>query len=115
ERWNVFVIENGERSGEPLLSLKLDRDAAVLHVVRGLHCHVWENYTEGGNVLLSRETTRWLCELVGSIDLERVTTDEELRREAADLVFHAVVGTSRLPLSSVEAPHPLFTLGRLAY
>ncbi len=39
----------------------------------------------------------------------------ELRAEVAELLFHAVIGTSRLPLSSVEAPHTLFTFGRLAY
>ena len=30
-------------------------------------------------------------------------------------LFHAVVGTSRLPLTSVEAPLPAFSLGELAY
>jgi hypothetical protein len=115
ESWNVFVIDDGVRSGAPLLSLKLDHATGELHVVRGLYCYIWENYTEGGNVLLSRETTRWLRELVGTIDLTRRPDPEELRAELADLVFHAVIGTSRLPLNSVEAPHPLFSLGQLAY
>src|SRR5205807_6691488 len=30
-------------------------------------------------------------------------------------LFQALVGASRLPLTSVEAPHPLFSLGQLAY
>lgn len=115
ESWNVFVIDNGVRSGEPLLALKFDPAGHQLYVVRGLHCHVWENYTEAGNVLLSRATTRWLRELVGTLDLTRFTARDPLRSAVADLLLQAVVGTSRLPLSSVESPHPLFTLGRLAY
>ena len=115
ESWNIFVVAQGEISGEPLLSLKVDRAAGLLHVVRGLHCYVWTNYTEGDNVLLSRETARWLRELVGTLKLADFTESEPLRHEVADLVFHAVIGTSRLPLSSVESPHPLFSLGQLAY
>src|SRR5689334_23034931 len=36
EAWNLYQLANGERSSEPLLSLKLDGPAAHLHVVRGL-------------------------------------------------------------------------------
>jgi hypothetical protein len=38
-----------------------------------------------------------------------------LHDELICLLFQAVVGTSRLPLTSVEAPLPVFTLGQLAY
>ena len=31
------------------------------------------------------------------------------------LLFHAVVGTSRLPLTSIEAPLPAFSFGQLLY
>ena len=39
----------------------------------------------------------------------------ELRHELIRLLFHAVVGTSRLPLTSVEAPLPAFSFGQLLY
>ena len=86
-----------------------------MHVVRGLLCYVWEGYDAGGNVYLSRETTRWVRELTGTILLPRFPTEGELLDELVCRVFHAVVGASRLPLSSVEAPLPAFSLGRLAY
>jgi hypothetical protein len=40
---------------------------------------------------------------------------EVLKDELGSLLFHAVVGASRLPLTSVEAPLPAFSLGQLAY
>src|SRR4051794_25335360 len=66
ESWNVFGHDEMGRSGEPLLSLKLDLERGQIHVVRGLLCHVWEGYDAGGNVYQSREVQRWVRELVGS-------------------------------------------------
>src|SRR5262249_16684161 len=57
-------------------------------------------------------TRKWVRELVGTIPLDRFA---ELRDELVCRVFQAVVGTSRLPLTSVEAPLPAFSLGQLAY
>jgi hypothetical protein len=114
ECWNVYLTDETGRSGEPLLSLKLDRTQGVLHVVRAILCHVWEGYAEG-NVYRSRETTRWVRELTGTIPLAHFEDSRTLRDELVCRVFHAVVGASRLPLTSVEAPLPGFSLGRLAY
>jgi hypothetical protein len=113
--WNLHTLENGVASGEPVLSLKLDPIGGLLHVVRGLECHVWEGYDSGGGVILSRETRKWVRELVGTIRLAEFTTCEELLDEIICQLFHAVVGVSRLPLTSVEAPLPAFSFGRLAY
>src|SRR5947209_306799 len=115
EAWDVYLVDETGRSGEPLLSLKFDHTGGRLHVVRGLLCYVWEGYDAGGNVYLSRETTRWVRELTGTIPLDRFTTEGELLDELVCRVFHAVVGASRLPLTSVEAPLPAFSLGRVAY
>jgi hypothetical protein len=115
EAWNIFILENGARSAEPLLAVKLDPGAGELHVTRGLLCHAWEGYHAGDNVYLSRETTRWLRELVGTITLAGLCDTGELREELSGLLFRAVVGTSRLPLTSVEAPLPAFALGQLGY
>jgi hypothetical protein len=117
EEWNVYAAPApGEpRPNEPLLSLKLDAEAGQLHVVRGLDSYVWEGYDAGGNVYLSRQTRKWVRELVGSVRLDRFADLEELRDELACLLFAAVVGTSRLPLSSVESPLPSFSFGQLFY
>lgn len=115
EAWNLFQVEDGARSAEPLLSVKLDTEANLLHVVRAMYCYAWEGYDAGGNVFLSRETCKWVRELIGTIDLGQFADEQELRDELVCLLFRAVVGTSRLPLTSVEAPLPAFSLGRLAY
>lgn len=115
ECWNAFLLQNGSRSGEPLLSVKLDAPAGQVHVVRGVHSYVWEGYDAGGNVVLSRETTRWVRELVASFALADFSDLADLHRALADALFRAVVGTSRLPLTSLEAPLPAFVLGQLAY
>jgi hypothetical protein len=114
DTWNVYRVEDGRRSDEPLLSLKLDRAAQVVYVTRAIHCYTWEGYHAGDNVYLSRETQRWVNELVGSVDLKRAN-DESLFVELVELLFQAVVGVSRLPLNSVEAPLPDFSLGKLGY
>jgi len=115
EAWNVFLAGPEGRSGEPVLSVKLDAGARRLHVVRAIHCHAWEGYHAGDNVYLSRETRKWVRELVCTIHLEQLTRPDELRDELICGLFQAVVGASRLPLTSVEAPLPGFSLGHLAY
>ena len=116
EAWNVYQkTAEGERASEPLLSVKLDVEEGRLHVVRGLDSYVWEGYDAGGNVYMSRERRKWIRELVGTIHLDRFADLDELRDELACQLFQAVVGTSRLPLSSVETPLPDFSFGRLFY
>ncbi|MBI1916622.1 MAG: hypothetical protein HYS12_18095 [Planctomycetes bacterium] len=115
EAWDIYLVDDSGRSGEPLLSLKFDRAGDRLHVVRGLLCYVWEGYDAGGNVYLSRETTRWVRELTGTISLGHFATESDLLDELVCRLFQAVVGASRLPLTSVEAPLPGFSFGRLAY
>jgi hypothetical protein len=115
EAWNVHAVEGGTRSAEPLVAVKLDLAAGRLHVTRGMLCYVWEGYHAGDNVYLSRETTRWVRELVGTVALDAFRDTAELSAELAGRLFQAVVGLSRLPLTSVESPLPDFSLGRLAY
>jgi hypothetical protein len=115
EAWSVFQIEGGTRSAEPLLSVKLDADGGQVHVVRAIHCYAWEGYRGEGNVFLSRETQKWVRELVGTIHLDRFGNEEQLRDELICLLFLSVVGKSRLPLTSLEAPLPAFSFGQLAY
>src|SRR5581483_5722624 len=115
EEWNLYLVEEGQRSGEPVLSLKLEQEESRLHVVRGILCHVWEAYDSGGGVILSRETTRWVRELTGNLTLAEFSRTEDLLDELVCRVFHVVVGASRLPVTSVETPLPSFSLGQAAY
>src|SRR5579859_2827416 len=87
EMWNVYRLEAGRRSDEPLLSLKLDAEAGLVHVTRAIHCYAWEGYDAGGNVFLSRETQRWVNELVGTVDLKSFSDAEALRAELSGLLF----------------------------
>lgn len=114
EAWNVYTVERGTRSDEPLLSVKLDVDEALLHVTRAVLCHVHEPFDAGG-VIETREVERWVPELVGTLRLDLFRDLAEFQDELTCRLFQAVVGTSRLPLTSLEAPLPAFTLGRLAY
>jgi hypothetical protein len=115
--WNVFLAKPSEAAGvaEPLLSLKLDAAGGVLHVVRGLESYAWEGYDAGGNVILSRQRRKWIRELTGTIRLEQFADLGDLEDELACQLLGAVVGASRLPLASVEAPHPLYSFGELFY
>ncbi|HEY7326317.1 MAG TPA: hypothetical protein VH592_01660 [Gemmataceae bacterium] len=117
EVWRIYpTTPPGEgRPNEPLLALYLDAAAAQLHVVRGVDCYVWEGYDAGGNVYLSRERRKWVRELVRILRLDHFSNLEELRDELACALFQAAVGTSRLPLSSVETPLPQFSFGQLFY
>jgi hypothetical protein len=115
--WNVFLAQPSEAAAvtEPLLSLKLDAAGGVLYVVRGLECYAWEGYDAGDNVILSRERRKWVRELTGTIRLEHFNDLSDVEDEIACQLFRAVVGASRLPLASVEAPHPLYSFGDLFY
>jgi len=115
ESWNLFLEEEGTWSEEPLLSLKYDAARQQLHVVRAVRSYVWEGYDSGGGVYLSREAIRWVRELVETVDLKRWTDKAALRGELTAAITHAVVGSSRLPLTSIEAPMPAYALGHLFY
>ncbi|MCI0639119.1 MAG: hypothetical protein L0Y72_28360 [Gemmataceae bacterium] len=112
--WNIYKWENETRADEPLLSVKLDQERGEIHVVRGILAYVWEPFDSGGNVIESREVQRWTRELVGTLrwqDYDEILLVGELE----ELVWQGLVGTSRLPLNSVETPLPEFVLGRFGY
>lgn len=113
--WHVVEEPPHAEGTEPLLSVRLDPQARAIHVTRGIFCRVWEGHDAGNGVIESREVTRWTHELVGSLNVDDFGTLDDLCDELTCLIWQAVVGTSRLPLHSVEAPLPAFTFGRLAY
>ena len=115
ETWGVYQREAADRSAEPLLSLKWNAAERRFYVVRGMESYVWEGYDAGGGVILSRERRKWVRELVGAVAFDQFTDAGEFLDELIRLLFHAVVGASRLPLTSVEAPLPAFSFGQLLY
>ena len=100
---------------EPLLAVRFAAETGTIFVTRSLLLRGHETYDAGGNVIESREVPRWQRELVGTIRLAQFRCAGALRDELACLLFHAVVGLSRLPLTSVESPLPDFSVGRLGY
>lgn len=112
--WTVTQQTDHRPADRPLVALLWDSTREELHVVRSLLCHVWESYDDGG-VIQSRETAKWIMELVGTLRPSEFADAEELRDEVICRLWQAVVGTSRLPLTSLEAPLPAFSLGQLAY
>jgi hypothetical protein len=115
EAWHIFLTDENGRSAEPVLSLRLDASAMQVHITRAILCYAWEGYHAGDNVFLSRETRKWVRERVGTIDLAHFNSLDDLRDEVICILFQAVVGSSRLPLTSLEAPLPAFSLGQLAF
>src|SRR5262249_19508963 len=81
EAWNAYLVDDGRRSAEPILALKLDVAGKQIHLVRAIHSYVWEGFDSGGNVIETRETTRWVRELVGTIHLDEFETGVELLDE----------------------------------
>jgi hypothetical protein len=115
EIWAVHLDDGaGERSTEPILAIRFDAATGRLYVTRAILCHAHETYDSGG-AILTREVQKWQRELVGTVVLDQLADCGALRDELACLLFHAVVGTSRLPLTSIEAPLPGFAFGQLGY
>jgi hypothetical protein len=113
--WHVFQNDETNPATEPMISVKLDVHERQIHVTRGLLSYGWEGYDAGGGVIESRETIRWTRELVSTIRLEQFADLANLRDELICVLWQAVVGTSRLPLTSVEAPLPAYVFGRFHY
>lgn len=112
--------ESGSDPGGPLVRVHWDADESLLYVVRDVLMHGWTSRESSPGVITTEPAQIWQAELVGTLDLarrairaggEEVDTAEELTR----LVELAFVGTSRLPITSVESPASVFAWGEVAY
>src|SRR5262245_42060934 len=92
--WHVMEPD----ATEPTISVKLDVQSRRIHVTRGFQAYVWE--AVGDSVIEGRESVAWTRELVGTIDLADYADLESVHDELICLIWQAVVGTSRLPLTS---------------
>lgn len=113
DAWDVELVDS-ERDRRPVISVYWDQRRQEIHVVRRILTHGHEAYEDSPGVIHSRPAQKWLRELVGTIGTEELAP-ERLRRELETLLFLAVIGVSRLPITSLESPLPGFSLGQLAY
>ncbi len=114
ESWNVFLDDVELTSLAPLASVLWQHEHRRVYVARRILTHGFEAYEDSPGVILSRPTQKWVAELVGTIELEGLG-NAALERELATYVLLAVIGTSRLPITSLESPLPGFSLGQLGY
>ena len=111
ESWNIHFDD----SVAPVISVKYDQPEGRIHVTRNILTHVWAPHGEQRHVIQIRETQRWLPELIGTIELSLIADRFDLQQQISRLVLLAVVGTSRLPTTSLQSPLPQFSLGQLGY
>ncbi|HTM52670.1 MAG TPA: hypothetical protein VL175_01505 [Pirellulales bacterium] len=113
DAWHVALDAAGQES-TPLILVLLDAPGVKLHVVRRILVHAFEAYEDSPGVILSRPVEKWTAELVSTIRLEHATHDH-VEAELRHALFWAIVGTSRLPITSLESPLPAYSFGQLAY
>jgi len=138
-RWDLFLDVAPDASNEHTAGWKCDAPIIVLlysatqnrlFLVRSLQVYGWQASETSPGVIVSHAAllTRW--ELVGSLAVPAAAEVPATRRgrdvsrdqespplSIADglrtLLRMACTGISRLPILSVEAPHPAFTFGNL--
>ena len=128
DSWNVFVRPAEGGPTEPFVAVLFAPSDRVIYVTRSIFSYVQQPYVTQENVVLTREIRKWVRELVATIDLT-ATSDgrwptftrpqhpaaRALERELGHDLLLAVIGTSRLPVTSVESPLPGFSLGDFGY
>jgi hypothetical protein len=113
--WEVYLDESSaDASNAPLISLLWDAQAARLFVTRQILVHAHEAYEDAPGVILTRPVEKWVRELVGTLDRARLLGPGGAD-ELSTCLLLAVVGVSRLPITSLESPLPAFSLGLLGY
>jgi hypothetical protein len=112
EAWNIREVNPAVADDEPILSVKFDTEAGDIHVTRSILVYGWEAFADEQGAIQSQETVKRNRELIGSLSTGHYRSAEQLLADLNELLFLAVVGTSRLPLTSEESPHPAFTFGQ---
>lgn len=112
ESWRL--LERNKAQDEAIISVKWDHETNEIHVTRGILCRTWEAHDAQG-MIESREVIKRVRELVGTIANVQDRGIHDLRAELSLLLQDAVVGGSRLPLTSWESPLPEFLTGHFFY
>jgi hypothetical protein len=111
--WHVF-LDDVEPAAAPLISIRWNVESNRIFVTRQILTHAFEAFEDAPGVILTRPAQKWATELVGTIELAE-SPEAEIEHDLSQLLLLAVIGTSRLPITSLESPIPNFSLGRLAY
>ncbi len=115
ESYLIFCLPDAETRSEPLLAIRWDTASQVVYVTRHIEVYSWEAYEAAGRIIESRETRKWQAELVATLDLGLIGSQSQLLTLLEQCLFLAVVGASRLPITSLESPLPAYSLGRFGY
>jgi hypothetical protein len=111
--WFLYLDDPERPALGPTLAVRWDRDEERLHVTRGFAVHGHQAYGKG-NIVQTRPAIKWFEERVGTIDLGSADAIA-LMHQLARLLGSACTGTSRLPITSVESPLPVYAFGRFAF
>ena len=112
--WHIYVDGPDSTASVPLISVCWQTEQRRVHVLRMILTHAFEAYEDPPGVILTRPIQKWVRELVGSLAVAKESS-EQIAAELETLLLLAVIGTSRLPITSLESPLPSFSLGELAY
>ncbi len=115
DSYSIFCLPDPGTCSEPLLAIRWDTTGQVIYVTRHIEVYGWEAYEAAGGIIESRETRKWQPELVATLDLAVITGPGQLLALLEQCLFLAVVGASRLPITSLESPLPAYSLGRFGY
>jgi hypothetical protein len=98
-RWRIWLDHSDPPLDLPTIEVSVESGDRRIVVARNIAMRV------GGS----------MREIVGTVPLDRGLAVRAIERLLERTILFALTGTSRLPITSVETPHPLFTLGMLAY
>ena len=115
ESWRVVLTMGGAETGPALISVKLDVPSGLIHVVRHIEIYCESEPGPAAAEPVGEPATRWQTERVCTIQLKQVQDESDLSGQLAAGLRLAVIGTSRLAVTSIESPLPAFSLGQLAY
>jgi hypothetical protein len=111
--WGVF-LDADSRATQPLITVVHEHGADRLHVTRQILVHGFEAYEESPGVILTQPAQKWTRELVASVDVG-TRSSQYFSEWISQGVFLALVGVSRLPITSLESPLPAYSLGQMGY
>ena len=111
--WEIHLSgPEGDGAG-PAFAVHWLVDADELCVTRGFAIHGVKTQAEG-NVITTQPAIRWTEELLARRLLGPASADELTQWLQRSLLL-AVVGTSRLAITSTESPHPAWSWGQCHY
>jgi len=114
DSWHVFLDRTDAQVETPLLTVYWSRATETAFVTRQILTHAFEAYEESPGVISTRPVEKWVRELIGTIPARELQLSN-FGPQLAQLIYLAVVGISRLPITSLESPLPCFSLGELSY